>query len=100
MEENLNKLLYINEDLIKEKKEIRNKIYEKISNLKNNSNFYGKEFYIKERNLFQEFKALFDFEDEFTNLTDKYNNLCALTASINIHSDKIKKLRLDFINLN
>ena len=90
MEENLNKILYINEDLIKEKNEIRKKIYDKINNLKNHE-FYNNEYYNKEKLLFQDFKDLIEFEDEYVKLTDKYNRLYGLTQSINFYSNEIKK---------
>ena len=95
MEKKLDNILYINEDLIKEKNELRKKIYERIYEriyiLKNNSKFYNNEFYNKEKLLFEDFKLLFEFEDEYVKLTEKYNKLYGLTQSINFYSNEIKK---------
>ena len=91
MEENLNKILYINEYLIKEKNELRKKIYEKIINLKDYSKLNNKENF-----LFQEVKPLFEHEDEneyqeYKKLADKYDSLNNLTRAINFFSNEIKK---------
>ena len=90
MEEKLGNLLYINEDLFKEKNELRKKIYEKIIYLKDYSRLDENENF-----LFQ--KAIQIFEDEneyeyqeFRKLTNKYYYLNKLTESIKFYTNNIK----------
>ena len=92
MEEKLNKILYINEDLIKKQSELRKKIYEKIICLKD-YNIFDKE----EHFLFQKAKQLYenkgeDEYQEFKKLVDIFTNLKILTQTINFYTKEIKKI--------
>ena len=75
MENNLEKLSILNKSLIKEKNEIRKKLYEKILD----------EFYIeiesREEDLFESASKVFR-DKEYENLRKKYMNLNKLTNSI------------------
>ena len=92
MEEKLGNLLYINEDIFKEKNKLRKKIYEKIIYLKDYSKLDEREHF-----LFQESKELFeneneDKDEEFRKLVDKYYNLNNLVNSINFYINELKKV--------
>ena len=84
MEEKLENLLYINEDLFKEKNELRKIIYEKIIYIKDYKRFRDQEHF-----LFEKAKELFE-DEEFTKLTNKYYNLDKLTEAINFYNNMIK----------
>ena len=83
MEEKLQNFIYINEDLLKEKNEIRKKIYEKM--------IYLKDYCIENENfLFQKARELFENQDdyeyqEFKKLTNKYYCLSKLTEAIKFY---------------
>ena len=89
MEKNLDKMLYIKEDLMEERKELRKKIYEKIINFKYIGNLF----------LFEKIEKLFQKEEnenedkneieEFKKLLNNYRNINNLIYTINDFSNDL-----------
>ena len=82
MEEVIKNLNFINDELVREKNNLRKKIYEKIIDIKDYKFLDQNEHF-----LFQKYKQICDNEDK--EIIDKYMNLNIISSTIKTYSKKI-----------